>query len=128
MTRNHVWFNTTKVQVTGADVESYREKRAEFYEKRAGAPDVRSLVEDIWAAKIPFGDVRHPELARVQDIAVQAGQGRIENRETETLGRSDAGIAVWRRILERELRTIADGGNPKVWQRPPDDVIPIVGT
>jgi hypothetical protein len=125
---NHMWFNTTKVQVTGTDVEKYHKKRAEFYEERAGAPDVRTLVEDIWAAKIPYDDVRHPELTRVQDIAVQAGQGRIENRETETLGRSDAGIAVWRRILERELETIAAGDTPKTWQRPPDDVIPIVGT
>jgi 5,5'-dehydrodivanillate O-demethylase len=125
---NHVWFNTTKVRVTGADVAPYRKKRAEFYEKRAGAPDVRRLVEDIWAAKIPFGDVRHPELARVQDIAVQAGQGRIENREAETLGRSDAGIAVWRRILERELCAIAAGRAPKTWEHPPGDVIPIVGT
>jgi 5,5'-dehydrodivanillate O-demethylase len=125
---NHMWFNTTKVQVTGSDVEKYHKKRAEFYEERAGAPDVRTLVEDIWAAKIPYDDVRHPELTRVQDIAVQAGQGRIENRERETLGRSDAGIAVWRRILERELERIAAGEAPKTWQRPPDDVIPIVGT
>lgn len=125
---NHIWFNTTKVQVTGADVEPYRQKRAEFYEKRAGAPDVLDLVNQIWSGGIAYDHVRHPELARVQDIAVQAGQGRIENRETETLGRSDAGIAVWRRILERELSTIAAGGKPKTWERPPDDVIPTLGT
>ena len=88
---------------------------------------MRALVEDIWASNIPFEEARHPELARVQDIAVQAGQGRIENRETETLGRSDAGIAMWRRILERELSTIAAGASPKTWQRPPEDVIPILG-
>ena len=125
---NHIWFNTTKVLVTGDAVEAYRAKREEFYAKRADAPNVRDLVEDIWAARISFEDVRHPELARVQDIAVQAGQGAIENRETETLGRSDAGIAVWRRILERELSTIAAGGVPKQWACPPADVIPIVGT
>jgi hypothetical protein len=84
-------------------------------------------VNDIWAAKIAYADVRHPELALVQDIAVQAGQGRIADRSAETLGRSDAGIAVWRRILERELRVIADGGTPKKWERPPEDVIPVVG-
>ena len=124
---NHLWVVSTKVQVTGAEAEAYREKRAEFSAKRAAAPDVTTIVNDMWNAKIPFADVRHPELAIVQDIAVQAGQGRIANRDAETLGRSDAGIAVWRRILERELRTIADGGTPKKWQRPPDDVIPIVG-
>jgi len=44
------------------------------------------VVDDIWAGKIPFDTVRHPELAIVQDIAVQAGQGRIQDRSTETLG------------------------------------------
>jgi 5,5'-dehydrodivanillate O-demethylase len=125
---NQLWFVTSKVRVSGSDVEPYRRKRAEFYAKRAAMPDVQSTVNDIWSGKIPFADVRHPELARVQDVAVQAGQGRIANRQTETLGRSDAGIAAWRRILERELRTIAAGDTPKKWQRPPEDVIPIVGT
>jgi 5,5'-dehydrodivanillate O-demethylase oxygenase subunit len=124
---NHLWFVSAKVQVTGSDRELYRQKRAEFYAKRAAAPPVPDMVNDIWAAKIAYADVRHPELALVQDIAVQAGQGRIADRSAETLGRSDAGIAIWRRILERELRIIADGGTPKKWQRPPEDVIPIVG-
>ena len=124
---NQMFFITAKVQVTGSDVEPYRKKRAEFYAKRAAMPDVQSTVDEIWSGKIPFADVRHPELARVQDIAVQAGQGRIANREAETLGRSDAGIAVWRRILARELRTIASGGTPKKWERPPAEVTPLVG-
>jgi hypothetical protein len=71
--------------------------------------------------------VRHPELAVVQDIAVQAGQGKITDRSAETLGRSDAGIAVWRRILEREIQTIAGGGQPKRWERLPEDVVPVIG-
>jgi 5,5'-dehydrodivanillate O-demethylase len=126
---NHMWFVTGKVRISGDDaIAAYRKKRVEFYEKRATAPPAMDVVNDIWSAKIPYADVRHPELARVQDIAVQAGQGRIADREHETLGRSDAGIALWRRILERELRTIAGGGTPKKWQRAPAAVIPIVGT
>ena len=124
---NQMFFITAKVQVTGSDVEPYRQKRAEFYAKRAAMPDVQSTVDEIWSGKVPFADVRHPELARVQDIAVQAGQGRIANRAAETLGRSDAGIAVWRRILARELRTIASGGTPKKWERPPAEVTPLLG-
>jgi hypothetical protein len=34
---------------------------------------------------------------------------------------------VWRRILERELQIIADGGAPKKWERTPEDVVPIIG-
>ena len=37
---------------------------------------------------------------------MQAGQGRIEDRDHERLGRSDAGIILWRKILARELRAI----------------------
>ena len=124
---NHQWFVSAKTHVTGSDVEPYWVKRREFYAKCDAAPNVQALVDDIWAGKVAYADVRHPVLARVQDIAVQAGQGRIENHATETLGRSDAGIALWRRILQRELETIAAGGTPKKWQRAPDDVLPTVG-
>ncbi|MEO7201046.1 MAG: hypothetical protein ABIZ82_00450 [Candidatus Tumulicola sp.] len=113
--------------MTGDDVEIYKAKRAEFYAARAAAPSVQAMVDDIWSGKLAYADVRHPELAIVQDIAVQAGQGRVQDRSTETLGRSDAGLALWRRILERELQIIADGGTPKKWQRTPADVIPVVG-
>jgi len=88
---------------------------------------VNLLVEDIWSGKIAYADARHPELAIVQDIAVQAGQGRIADREHEFLGRSDAGIVLWRRILQRELGAIAEGRTPKKWARPPQDVVPVVG-
>lgn len=71
--------------------------------------------------------MRHPELVIVQDIAVQAGQGKIANRENEHLGRSDRGIILWRRILSREFRAIAEGRQPKQWKTPPQDVIPILG-
>ena len=63
----------------------------------------------------------------MQDVAVQAGQGRIADRENEFLGRSDAGLLVWRRILQRELRIIAAGGTPKRWSPPPADVVPEMG-
>jgi 5,5'-dehydrodivanillate O-demethylase len=124
---NHLWVRTAKFPIPPGEESAYWAKRAEFFAKRDTAPDVNRLVEDIWAGKIAYDDVRHPELAVVQDMAVQAGQGRITDRQAETLGRSDAGIAVWRRILERELQTIADGGQPKTWQRLPDDVIPSLG-
>jgi 5,5'-dehydrodivanillate O-demethylase oxygenase subunit len=71
--------------------------------------------------------VRHPDLAVVQDIAVQAGQGAIEDRKREFLGRSDAAIVLWRRILARELTAIAEGRTPKRWSVPPADVVPTLG-
>ena len=62
-----------------------------------------------------------------QDIAMWATQGAIADRESEFLGRSDAGIIAWRRILTRELRTIADGGAPKKWAAPGPEIAPIMG-
>jgi 5,5'-dehydrodivanillate O-demethylase oxygenase subunit len=123
----HLWLITSKAALTGADAERFRAKRVEFYKELETAVPMESVIDDIWSGKIAYADVRHPKLAILQDIAVQAGQGAIEDRDNEQLGRSDAGIAVWRRILTRELRTIASGGLPKKWQRPPDDVVPIIG-
>jgi 5,5'-dehydrodivanillate O-demethylase len=124
---NNLWFISAKVPVTGDDVQRYRDKRNAFFAARENAPSVPDMVRDIWSGKIAYADVRHPDLAIVQDIAVQAGQGRIQDRRSEKLGRSDAGIAMWRRILERELEIIAAGGTPKRWERPPADVVPLVG-
>ena len=124
---NHLWIITAKAPVKGADVETYKKKREEFYAARAAAPAARNVVNEIWAGKRAYADVRHPELAIVQDMAVQAGQGIVADRDNEHLGRSDAGIAVWRRILRRELQLIADGRPHKKWKTPPKDVIPILG-
>jgi len=63
----------------------------------------------------------------VQDVAVQAGQGQTEDRASERLGRSDAGIILWRKILMRELFAIAEGRPAKKWKTPPADVVPTLG-
>jgi hypothetical protein len=85
------------------------------------------IVEDVWAGRVRLVDVDHPELAMVQDLAVQAGQGRIADRDHERLGRSDAGIILWRKILTRELRALAEGRPGKKWKTPPADVLPVLG-
>ncbi|MDB5572472.1 MAG: hypothetical protein JWN93_3655 [Hyphomicrobiales bacterium] len=121
------WFATSKVFVTGADADAYRTKRAEMQKNAGAVRPIMDVVNDIWSGKLVYEDVRHPMLARVQDIAVQAGQGRIANRETEFLGKSDAGIVAWRRILARELRLIADGRQSKTWATPGPEVVPVMG-
>jgi 5,5'-dehydrodivanillate O-demethylase len=125
--QNHLWLITSHVEVTGKDAEAYRAKRAEYDSKVAAAPPVMQLVNDIWSGKLRFADAAHPDLAIVQDIAVQAGQGRIEDRERERLGRSDAGLILWRKILARELRAIAEGRPRKCWKTPPPNVVPTLG-
>ena len=124
---NHLWLITSHVEVTGEDADAYRENRAAYDRAVATAPPVMDVVRDLWSGKIRFADVTHPDLAIVQDIAVQAGQGRIEDRGRERLGRSDAGNILWRKILLRELRAIADGQPPKTWKTPSADVVPTLG-
>ena len=124
---NCIWFATSKVFVTGDQVKEYNDKRVEFARKFAEAPPIGQVVQDIWSGKLVYDDVRHPALARVQDIAVQAGQGRIADRDNEYLGRSDAGIILWRKILARELLAFAEGRPTKKWKTPPDDVVPVMG-
>jgi hypothetical protein len=58
---------------------------------------------------------------------VQAGQGRIADREHERLGRSDTAIILWRKILARELRAVAEGRPGKNWARPPESELPTLG-
>jgi hypothetical protein len=96
-------------------------------EKVRAAPKVMDLVRDVWAGRRRLVDLEHPELAMVQDIAVQAGQGVNADRSAERLGRSDAGIILWRKILAREMAALAEGCPGKQWRTPPADVLPIIG-
>jgi 5,5'-dehydrodivanillate O-demethylase len=124
---NHLWLITSHVEAQGEGARVYREKRAEYDRKVANARPVMDVVRDLWSGKLSYADIEHPDLAIVQDIAVQAGQGRIEDRDNERLGRSDAGIILWRKILTRELRAIAEGRKPKRWKTPSADVTPTLG-
>jgi 5,5'-dehydrodivanillate O-demethylase oxygenase subunit len=55
------------------------------------------------------------QLTNAQDYVAQRGQGVITDRTRETLGRSDAGIALLRRILFRELDALRSGTETKQW-------------
>ncbi|HUN96018.1 MAG TPA: Rieske 2Fe-2S domain-containing protein [Bradyrhizobium sp.] len=47
-----------------------------------------------------------------QDIFVWAGQGTISDRSRETLGTSDRGVGMLRRMLFEQLEIVAKGGDP----------------
>ena len=111
-------FTSPVKQVTG---------KAAYLEACARAPKVMDLVHEVWAGRRRLIDIEHPDLAIVQDIAVQAGQGRIADRSNERLGRSDTAIIVWRKILARELRAIAEGRPTKKWRVAPAEVVPTLG-
>jgi 5,5'-dehydrodivanillate O-demethylase len=69
-----------------------------------------------------IGQGRYPadqlfDLTSAQDYVAQRGQGVIADREHEILGRSDAGIALLRRVFTRETDALAAGRTPKAWSK-----------
>jgi 5,5'-dehydrodivanillate O-demethylase len=124
---NHIWFITSHVEVSGKELEAYRKQRTKYEAALAAAKSSVVVAGEVLAGGHYYADVRHPDLAIVQDIAVQAGQGRLADRSREHLGRSDAGIIAWRKVLLRELTLIAAGKPHKKWKTPPADVVPTLG-
>jgi 5,5'-dehydrodivanillate O-demethylase len=77
--------------------------------------------------KILFEDHQLPDVGAgdritAQDYAAVRGQGVIHDRSKERLGASDAGIALLRRIIFRELDAIRTGKPAKRWAKiaPPE--------
>jgi 5,5'-dehydrodivanillate O-demethylase len=123
----NMWFITNHVRVTGAAADSYLEKREQYLRRQGGPGSAVALAQEVMAGRVPFADIDHPDRVRVQDIAVQAGQGRIADRSNERLGRSDLAIILWRRMLERELRAMDEGGPVKEWTPAPAAIVPTLG-
>jgi len=123
----HMWFITNHVRVTGAEKDAYLEQRERYLRRQRKAGSALELAQDVMEGRVRFADIDHPDRVRVQDFAVQAGQGRIADRSNERLGRSDTAIILWRRMLERELRA-ADAGAPvKQWTPAPAEALPTLG-
>jgi len=65
-------------------------------------------------------DIDGPECSNIvwiQDYATQVGQGPLELRKNEWLGRSDRALILIRKIWERELQALQDGKPLKQWDR-----------
>jgi hypothetical protein len=124
---NHLWLITSNVFVSGEQVEAYRAKRAEYHRRIAEARPAKDLAVELMAGQHTYAEMQHPDLVIVQDIAVQAGQGTIADRQHERLGKSDAAIIQWRKILARELRAEAEGRPVKNWTRAPESELPTLG-
>jgi 5,5'-dehydrodivanillate O-demethylase len=121
------WFIIYHVRVSGKDAEAYLAKRVHYARKLAAAGPAADLAREVIAGRLPFAAIDHPDLVRVQDMAVQAGQGPIADRAAEHLGRSDRAIILWRKILARELQALAEGRPLKAWNPAPASVVPTLG-
>jgi 5,5'-dehydrodivanillate O-demethylase len=123
----HLWFITNHVRVTGAAKDAYLEQRERYRRRQQEAGSSLDLARRVMDGEVRFQEIDHPDRVRVQDFAVQAGQGKIADRDNERLGRSDAAIILWRKILERELGAMEQGRPPKQWTPAPVEVVPTLG-
>jgi 5,5'-dehydrodivanillate O-demethylase len=78
------------------------------------------LGRQVLTGKIRFQDLKHNTTSPIvyvnaQDYVAQVGQGAIADRGREHLGRSDAGVILFRKIWERELRALKEGRQLKSW-------------
>lgn len=113
---NHLLFMTQNIRVSGAEADAYKKARDKYLAGLAAAPIPRDVGRAILAGKLSLDDVQdHPNLATIEDICAQLGQGPIHNRGKEYLGRSDLCIVRMRRLFERELRALAEGRPTKAW-------------
>jgi 5,5'-dehydrodivanillate O-demethylase len=82
-----------------------------YHTKRRERPEGTPIHEEIAAilsGRKGWEDVaNHPNIIRIQDGVSICGQGKIEDRSREQLGRSDAAVVMLRRMWRRELELLA---------------------
>lgn len=90
------------------------QRRIEYF---AGCEDYNSADhhDALFAGEYPSDPLIR--LTSAQDYVALIGQGVIADRVHETLGASDLGIAMLRRILWREMDALHDGKPVKAWRR-----------
>ena len=100
-----------------------RAKRTRIATKRANGKLGRSpkeIGEAVLRGDLRIQDIEGPERSNIvwiQDYATQVGQGPLDLRKKETLGRSDRALILIRKIWERELQNLEAGKPLKQWQR-----------
>jgi 5,5'-dehydrodivanillate O-demethylase oxygenase subunit len=91
----HLWFNAY-LPPTGAVVPAHLRSKVHTYE-------------------VPFRDAQGNFIMDNidgQDMMAWITQGAIADRTQEHLGASDKGVALYRRVLKREMKKVQDGQDP----------------
>ena len=107
------WFKAIFWYVPIDDESHYHFLIMVYHTKRRERPEATPIHEEIEAilsGTKTWEDVaKHPNIIRIQDGVSICGQGRIEDRSREQLGRSDAALVMLRRMWRRELQLLAAG-------------------
>ncbi|MGC1239919.1 MAG: RHO alpha subunit C-terminal catalytic domain-containing protein [Acidimicrobiales bacterium] len=78
------------------------------YSATETVPKTKTLPSEV---RLPNGQYNLDSI-NGQDVAIWVSQGRILDRSTEHLGRSDRGISLYRQLLLEELGKVESGGSP----------------
>lgn len=116
----HINFGVSRVPVQGEARERYLAKMDQTYAKMDIPPT--PLGEEILAGRARLKDIDRERVHTItlEDHVAMAGQGRITNRDEETLGKSDRAIVVLRQLWERELKAFAEDRPTTRWVRTPE--------
>jgi len=120
---SHIQFGVYAVRVAPEKVRLYEDRRAAAQRRRTVSH--AALAERIVAGEIDLADVdpETTDMVRLVDDIAQIGQGRIVERARDRLGRSDAGVALIRRLWLRELKAFAEGRATTPWHYDPETLI-----
>jgi 5,5'-dehydrodivanillate O-demethylase len=106
------WFKALFWYVPIDDTSHYHFLIMVYHTKRRDRPEATPIheeIEAILAGHKTWADVaNHPNIIRIQDGVSICGQGRIEDRSREQLGRSDAALVMLRRMWRSQLEALAE--------------------
>jgi 5,5'-dehydrodivanillate O-demethylase len=92
------------------------------YVPPAGAVVPDRLREKVYTYDVPYKDENGEFIVDTvdgQDMMAWITQGPIADRTRENLGSTDRGVAMYRKILRRELKKVEEGGDPLAIVRDP---------
>jgi 5,5'-dehydrodivanillate O-demethylase len=109
--------NTTRFQLYSVPYESAEAKaRIIAHFERYAVYTPAEHHEELFEQDV-YPDDPLLELTNAQDFVAAVGQGVIVDRSKERLASSDAGVVLLRRVLQREMAAIEEGGKGKEWRR-----------
>lgn len=118
---NTVSFSVDLLYLEGAEAEAYRQRRRETETLGADAPPPQ-MGDAILAGRVREEDLdarlSTATLFSVQDYVTQVGQA-IADRTQDRLGKNDVGLALMRKLWERELRALEEGRPLTEWRTRP---------
>jgi 5,5'-dehydrodivanillate O-demethylase len=115
----HKTFIIERLALKPEAVEPYRARRAEQAARLAALPPAEEVTRAILEGRMRLHDAaERPDFLNIQDHVAQVGQGAIEDRDEECLGRSDRAIVLLRKLWERDLLALAEGREPTHWAYP----------